>query len=102
MPLEIFFVLFFNGVLVKKYGDLERLKTRMVNHHPSWQEILSQIRNASLDLTGSDFDLNEAEKMALEMSEEVPFRDGKSKIKIELDTYKGLHCPDSSVTDILK
>ena len=41
--------------------------------------------------------------MALEMSEEeVLFRDGKSKVEIELDTYKGLPRPDFSNTDILK
>ena len=74
-----------------------------MNEHPSDQEFLSQIRNASHNLTGSGFDLDEAEKMALEMSgEEILFRDGKSKIEIELDTYKGLPRPDSSNTDTLK
>ena len=94
---------FFKGALVKKYGDLEGLKAKMVNQHPSHLEFLSQNRNASLNLSGSNFDLDEAEKMALEISgEEVLFRDGKSKIEIELDTYKGLPRPDSSNTDILK
>ncbi|XP_065665502.1 zinc finger BED domain-containing protein 4-like [Hydra vulgaris] len=94
---------FFKGALVKKYGDLEGLKDRLVNEHPSHQEFLSQIRNASLNLTGSGFDFDEAEKMASEMpGEEILFRDGKSKIKIELDTYKGLPRPNSSNTDTLK
>ncbi|XP_012567181.1 uncharacterized protein LOC105851034 [Hydra vulgaris] len=34
--------------------------------------------------------------------EEILFRDGKSNIEIELDTYKGLPRPDSSNTDIIK
>jgi hypothetical protein len=94
---------FFKGALVKKYGDLEGLKAKMVNQHPSHIEFRSQIRTTSLDLSGPDNDLDEAEKMALEMSgEEVLFRDGKSKIEIELDTYKGLPRPDSSNNDILK
>ena len=55
----------------------------MVNQHPRQQEFLSQTRNASLILTGSDFDLNKVEKIAVEMSEEeVLFRDGKSIIEI--------------------
>jgi len=94
---------FFKGALVKKYGDLEGLKAKIVNQHPSHQEFLSQIRNASPNISGSDNDLDEAEKMALEMSgEEILFREGKSKIEIELDTYKGLPRPDSSNSDILK
>ena len=86
--MENFLHPFFKGASVKKYGDLEELKVRIGNQDQNWQGFLTQIRNSSLDLTESDFDLIEAEKMGLKMSEEkVLFRDRKSKIEIETQMF---------------
>ena len=62
---------YFKGQFVKKFGNLEELKSKIINSHPSRQEFISQVQQDTSNLSMDDLD--QGERFALELSGEGNF-----------------------------